>query len=171
MWKKSDQEFSEPLSVPPLQDNIPLGKAEQAVIGSSISIKGDLTGEEDLLIQGKVEGTIRLNQYNVTVGKNGTIKADIFAKGIQVDGEVEGNLNGEDHVIIRKTGHVSGHIRAPKVGLEEGCRFKGSIEMDCVAAKKETKQTQKNQTPLPFTTPGKEKNKIETEQEKAKPVF
>ncbi len=171
MWKKSNEEFSEPLSVPPLQGDFSTGGNEQAVIGSSITIKGDLTGEEDLVIQGKVEGTIRLNQYNVTVGKNGRIKADIYAKGIKIDGEVDGNLYGEEQVVIRKTGHVRGNIKAPKVGMEEGCRFKGSVEMDAVPAKKETKSVQKDQSLLPATTPAKEKGKVEVAPEKVKPVF
>ena len=105
-----------------------------AAIGASIMIKGELTGEEDLVIQGCVEGTIHFKQHHVTVGKNGRIKAEVHAKGISIEGEVEGNLFAEEFVRIQKEGHVKGDIFSPKVALEEGCRFKGGIKMESVPA-------------------------------------
>lgn len=140
MWKKSDNEYPEPLNVASSQSNaLPLGMREQAVIGPSITMKGDLVGEEDLVIQGKVEGTIHLNQFSLTIGKNGRVRADIYAKVIRVEGEVDGNLFGEEQVIVRKTGHVKGNITAPNVALEEGCRFKGSVDMESLTAAKQSK--------------------------------
>ncbi len=99
------------------------------MIGPTINIKGDLVGEEDLLIEGRVDGKVELRHHSVTVGKNGHIKADIFAKTITVEGTVEGNLYGEEQLIVRQSGTVRGNIVSPRVALEDGSNFKGSIDM------------------------------------------
>jgi cytoskeletal protein CcmA (bactofilin family) len=137
MWKKSEQEESHPQPAPaPMQQPVAVPKAsvpqvreQAAMIGSSISIKGDLTGEEDLMIEGKVEGKIELRRHCVTIGKNGRIKGDIYGKTITVEGTVEGNLYGEEQLIVRHSGTVRGNIVAPRVALEDGSNFKGSIDM------------------------------------------
>ena len=103
---------------------------EAAIIGPSIQINGDLSGEEDLIIQGKVTGTIQLKEKSLTVGTQGKVNANVLAKRVIVEGEVKGDLYGSENVAIRKTGNVHGNIVSPKVSLEEGCRFKGSIDMD-----------------------------------------
>jgi cytoskeletal protein CcmA (bactofilin family) len=103
---------------------------EAAVIGPSIQMKGDLSGEEDLVIQGKVSGTIQLREKSLTVGSKGQVDANVVAHSIIVEGEVNGDLYGSERVSIRKTGNVQGNIVSPKVSLDEGCRFKGSIDMD-----------------------------------------
>lgn len=105
-------------------------RQEGATIGPSITIKGDLTGDEDLVIQGRVEGKVDLKQNNLTVGKNGRIKANVFGKLICVEGEVEGDLFGQEQVIVRASGQVRGNISAPRVTLEDGARFKGGIDME-----------------------------------------
>jgi len=138
MWKKSEPEefHSQPAPAPqvqpiPAQRN-PMPQSQSkghAVIGSTILIKGDLSGDEDLLIDGQVEGSIRFPRHNVTIGKNGTIKADIYGKTITVEGTVEGNLNGEEQLIVRHSGTVHGNIVAPRVALEDGSNFKGNIDM------------------------------------------
>jgi cytoskeletal protein CcmA (bactofilin family) len=103
---------------------------EAAVIGRSIHIDGNLKGEEDLRIEGDVSGTIQLNNHSLTIGKDGKIKADVHAKAITVDGNMDGDLYGSERVSIRKSARVTGNIVAPRVSLEDGARFKGSIEMD-----------------------------------------
>jgi cytoskeletal protein CcmA (bactofilin family) len=103
---------------------------EAAVIGRSIHIDGNLKGEEDLRIEGDVTGTIQLNNHSLTIGKDGKIKADVHAKVITVDGNMDGDLYGAERVSIRKTARVAGNIVAPRVSLEDGARFKGSIEME-----------------------------------------
>ena len=108
--------------------------SERAIIGPSITIKGDVTGEEDLLIQGRVEGKVDLAQHNVTVGANGRIKANIFGRSVTVEGEVEGDLHAEEQIAIRKSGRVLGNVSAPRVTIEDGAMFKGSIDMDRKAA-------------------------------------
>ena len=99
-----------------------------ATIGSSISVKGEISGSEDLLIEGQVDGAIQLHDSDVTVGSTGRVTANIHAKRIYVDGEVTGDLLG-DEVLIRESGRVVGDATAPRVTLESGCRFRGSIDM------------------------------------------
>lgn len=104
------------------------------MIGPSIIIKGEVTGAEDLLIQGKVEGNINLNGNQVSVGESGEVCANIQAKVVKIDGKVTGDITGNEKVIISRSGHVHGNIVAPRVTLEDGAIFKGSIDMDPVGA-------------------------------------
>jgi cytoskeletal protein CcmA (bactofilin family) len=101
-----------------------------ASIGPSISIRGDLSGEENLIIQGRVDGTIDLKENCLTIGKEGRVKASIRARVIKVEGHLEGNLHGRDQVVVRRSGVVLGDIVTPRIALEDGCRFKGFIDMD-----------------------------------------
>ena len=101
-----------------------------AAIGASIRIRGDVSGDENLIIQGEVDGTVKVIGHNVTISKTGKVKADITAKQIIVEGELSGDMTGEEKVIIRQTGNVHGNIIAPRVTLEDGALFKGSIEME-----------------------------------------
>jgi len=103
---------------------------EAAVIGPSIHIDGDVRGEEDLLIEGEVNGTLQLKSNSLTVGPQGKVRADVYAHSIFVDGLVEGDLFGSERVAIRKNAQVRGNITSPRVSLEDGAKFKGSIEMD-----------------------------------------
>lgn len=132
MWKKPESEPLQPevTSLAPARSAPNETRREKATIGSSITIKGELTGDEDLLIHGKVEGRVDLKKNNVTVGKSGRIKADLFGEIISVEGEVEGNLFGSEQVVVRQSGVVRGNITAPRVSLEDGSKFKGSIDME-----------------------------------------
>ncbi len=115
-----------------------------AMIGASIRIQGDISGAENLLIHGKVEGKISLQKNDVTVGQAGQINADISAKTIRIDGEVNGDINGAEKVVITSTGRVRGNIVAPRMTLEDGAKFKGSIDMDPdESAKSASEKTQK----------------------------
>jgi cytoskeletal protein CcmA (bactofilin family) len=105
-------------------------EAAAAGIGPSITIVGDVSGEEDLTILGKVEGKILLPKHSVTIGHGGRVKADIQAKFVSVAGEVHGNLVAGEQIVIRKTATMLGNLTAPRVGLEDGCRFRGSVEME-----------------------------------------
>lgn len=108
---------------------------EMATIGPSISIQGDLAGEEDLVIQGSVEGTVSLKQNLLTIGKDGQVNATINARVLTVEGSVEGDLRAEEQVVLKKSANVRGNISSPRVTLEDGARFKGSIDMDGDPAK------------------------------------
>ena len=105
------------------------GEENVANIGKSISIKGDLTGNEDIVIEGTVEGKIDLPNNQLTVGANGTVRAEITAKGIVVIGRVSGNVHGTERVEVQATGVVEGDVVAPKLGVAEGAVVNGSIKM------------------------------------------
>jgi cytoskeletal protein CcmA (bactofilin family) len=98
-------------------------------IGKSVVIKGELNGSEDLTIEGHVEGTIQLRDHVLTIGPNGRIKAQVFAKSVVVLGEVTGNVTASDKVDIRDAGSVDGDIIAPRVAIAEGAHFRGSVDM------------------------------------------
>jgi cytoskeletal protein CcmA (bactofilin family) len=106
------------------------GSRSIAVIGKTITINGDVIGEESLVIDGKVEGTVRLNGYDLTVGQSGRVKASIAANVVRIEGEVSGDIAGIEKVVITKTGRVRGNIVAQRVTLEDGSNFKGSIDMN-----------------------------------------
>jgi cytoskeletal protein CcmA (bactofilin family) len=105
-------------------------RGEAATIGPSIRIKGELSGEEDTIIEGLVEGSVNLEKNHLTIGNNGRVNADVRAKTVTILGELRGDVVGNEKVVIRKTGNVRGNIVAPRVSLEEGAMFKGSIEME-----------------------------------------
>jgi cytoskeletal protein CcmA (bactofilin family) len=98
-------------------------------IGKSVVIKGELNGSEDLTIEGQVEGTIQLRDHVLTIGANGRIKAQVFAKAVIVLGEVTGNVTASDKVDIRDNGSVDGDIISPRVAIAEGAHFRGSVDM------------------------------------------
>lgn len=108
----------------------PPRRGDRATIGPSIFIKGDLTGDEDLVIEGRVEGKVDLKQNNVTIGKNGRVKADVYGRVVTVEGEVDGNVVAHEQAFLRQSGAIRGNISAPRVVLEDGSRFKGSIDME-----------------------------------------
>jgi cytoskeletal protein CcmA (bactofilin family) len=133
-WKKPEEETQpaparQPASTTP-RPTADVGRSPTATIGSSISITGDIQGDEDLTVDGKVDGKIDLRKHRVTVGREGRVKADIYARSIRIEGQVHGNLIGESEVVIQKTGQVRGNITAPSVQLENGSKFKGSIDME-----------------------------------------
>src|SRR5215204_4313022 len=98
-------------------------------IGKSVVIKGELSGSEDLTIEGHVEGRIDLKDNVLTIGPNGKIKAEVFAKAVVVLGEVTGNINATEKVDIRDNGSVDGDIASPRVAIAEGAHFRGSVDM------------------------------------------
>jgi cytoskeletal protein CcmA (bactofilin family) len=100
-----------------------------SVLGPTLYFKGDLSAEEDLLIQGRVEGSISHTQ-RLTVGAQGTVKANIRAQLIIVEGTVEGDLIAEKSVFMKETAKIRGNIFAPTVSIVEGASFSGSIDMD-----------------------------------------
>jgi len=136
MWKKD--EAGTPIPPQPGIDDSrmrpPAGQpakstAERATIGPSITVKGEVGGDEDLLIQGRVEGSVNLKQQSVTVGRQGRVKADIEGKVVAIEGEVEGNLKALEQVILKGSARVQGDITAPRVVLEDGASFRGLIDM------------------------------------------
>lgn len=101
-----------------------------AVLGATIKVKGDISGEENLLIEGQVEGSVSLSSHELTIGKTGKLNANLTAKNIRIDGQVDGDIIGKEKVIVTSTSQIKGNIVTPKMTLEEGARFKGTIDID-----------------------------------------
>jgi cytoskeletal protein CcmA (bactofilin family) len=128
-----------------------------AVIGPKIMFKGELTGEEDLLIQGKVEGSIDLKGNHLTIGSQGVIKANVAARTITVEGSVEGDIVAAEHIAIKSASRVKGNLKAERVTLEDGAKFRGSIDMDMDA---DAKTESKSSYTSPLSSPKEPKTDI-----------
>lgn len=142
MFKKSNEHTSEqnqelptsPVSETPAQ---PEGFGQnrvkehrRSVLSPSIAVKGDISGTEDLVLEGKMEGTISLPKNEILIGPDGQVKADLTALKVSIEGHVTGDIRGSERVVIKHSGKVEGNIVAPRVVLEDGCQFKGSVEMN-----------------------------------------
>jgi cytoskeletal protein CcmA (bactofilin family) len=122
-------------------------KNGQATIGPTVTVKGEISGDENLLIEGSVEGKVMIRRHLVTVGERGRVAADIEAANVRVAGEVRGNLTGTDQVVLLATGRVEGDIKAGNVTLENGARFKGSIDMETAEKTGAAQQRQSDAQP------------------------
>ncbi len=133
LWQKPEHDRPAPSESPsssaPTVPQREHSSSNPATIGQSVQIEGELTGQEDLVIDGKIDGKITLEGHHLTVGPNGRIHAEVHAKSVQVNGEVSGNIVADDKVEISSTGSVLGDITAPRVALADGSSFKGSIDM------------------------------------------
>src|SRR5215831_5231372 len=115
--------------------NAVLNNQEQATIGKSLVIKGEVTGSESLYIDGRVEGSVNLPGNRVTVGRNGQVQANINAKEVVVLGKVKGNVTASDRVDIRSEGSLGGDVICQRISIEDGAWFKGSIDIRKPGAK------------------------------------
>ena len=106
------------------------GDRSSARLGSSLHVKGEISGSEDLLIDGSVEGLIQLDERKLTVGATAKVTADIIAREVVVYGTVKGNLRAKDRIEIKKDGSVNGDLTTSRIMIEDGAYFKGSIEID-----------------------------------------
>ncbi len=133
MWKKDEIPAPAPPPTheprPVTEHAAPKGSDESATIGRSITIKGEVTGDEDLLIQGHVDGSVQLRQHAVRVGSEGKVKASIVARLVTVEGRVEGDITAEEQIALRNSAWVEGDLTAPRVVLEDGARFRGGVDM------------------------------------------
>ena len=116
-----------PAAAPTSSTAIPTG--EQATIGKSLIVKGEVSGSESLYIDGKVEGAINLPGNRVTVGRNGQVAANIMAREVVVLGKVRGNVSASDRVDIRSEGSLTGDVAAARISIEDGAFFKGGIDI------------------------------------------
>ncbi len=103
---------------------------EIAHIGKSVIIKGELSGSEDLYLDGEVEGSIELKQNSLTIGPNGRVKAKVSAKSVIVDGKVDGNVFGTERVEVRGSAVVTGDIVTKRIVIAEGASFRGSVTQE-----------------------------------------
>jgi cytoskeletal protein CcmA (bactofilin family) len=154
MWKKEDQKSqgvpeistapvnspaaSAPGSVASLRENssaVPVSARAVACISQGIKIKGEVYGSEDLFIDGHVEGKLEIGNASLTVGPNGSVKADINAREVIVRGRIEGKVSGREKVQLWSTGHVTGEVQTERLSIEEGGTLRGKVE----AGKAQTK--------------------------------
>ena len=156
MWKRDEsvKPAAPPASTPAAAPSAPaavtpvaeprahLGR-DMVNIGKSVVIKGELNGSEDLTIEGHVEGKIELKDHVLTIGPNGKIKAEVYAKAVIVLGEVHGNVLASEKVDIRDGGSVDGDIVSPRVAIAEGAHFRGSVDMQRKAGQPAPQQAQK----------------------------
>src|ERR1700732_1898921 len=120
---------NEPLAAPRPATATTTTTADQATIGKSLVIKGEVTGSESLYIDGRVEGSVNLPGHRVTVGRNGQVQANINAKEVVVLGKVKGNVTASDRVDIRNEGSLGGDVVCQRISIEDGAWFKGSIDI------------------------------------------
>ena len=155
MWKRDEsvKPAAAPAQTPATAPSAPVAAAPNAEpraqlgrdmvnIGKSVVIKGELSGSEDLTIEGQVEGRIDLKDNVLTIGPNGKIKAEVFAKAVVVLGEVTGNVTASEKVDIRDNGSVDGDVASPRVAIAEGAHFRGSVDMQRAGQKAQQSQQQ-----------------------------
>jgi cytoskeletal protein CcmA (bactofilin family) len=136
MWGKKNADVMSPLDAITEHD-------ETGWLGSSLQVKGEITGTEDLLIDGAVDGLIHLDDWKLTVGTAAKVTADINARDVVVYGTVKGNVRAKGRIEIKKDGSIVGNLTTAQIMIEDGADFKGSIEIDRSA----TEQAEKNVAP------------------------
>ena len=155
MWKSTPGSDTKPMTTPSSTPNMPTPprpsleparsrefQSEMAHIGKSVIIRGELSGSEDLYLDGEVEGNIALMDHNLIVGPNGRVRANIVAKEVVVHGKVDGNVQGHDRVELKKSAVLSGDISTQRIVIEDGAFFKGAIDIrkDKESGKSESKR-------------------------------
>jgi cytoskeletal protein CcmA (bactofilin family) len=125
---------------------------EQASIGRSLTFKGEISGGESLYIDGRIEGTINIPDHRVTVGRNGSIKADINAREVVIMGKVHGNVICSDRLDIRSEGSVTGDVVVQRISVEDGAILKGSVQVQASNEKKNQNQNKSAEAPKPMAT-------------------
>jgi cytoskeletal protein CcmA (bactofilin family) len=128
MWNNDEQSPGQ--SSDSSTSSTPRRSTELTRIGASVTLEGDLTCEEDLRLDGRLKGTVSVPQHRVLISSTGKVRANVFARVIEVEGQVRGDLEGAERVVVKATGNVVGNLRAPRVSLENGAQFKGSIDME-----------------------------------------
>jgi len=126
-----------------------------SVIGPTLIFKGELSANEDLIIEGEIEGKIAHQDKNLTVGKNGRVKADIHAQQIEILGRVDGDIRGDDIVKLAKTAIVNGNIQCGRISMEDGAHFSGSITMETRAPKPVARKSGEEDSLAGEAKPGK----------------
>lgn len=152
MLQSPEPKYS-PNAVPPTNNYTPVKPAtspmDQANIGRSLVIKGEVTGAESLFIDGRVEGTINFPDNRVTVGRNGTVAANITAKEVVIMGKVQGNVDCADRLDIRSEGLLSGDVITHRISVEEGAILKGGVEVRNPEKKEQKTQAHVQNKPEP----------------------
>jgi cytoskeletal protein CcmA (bactofilin family) len=146
MWKRKEDEYTTPSgssTTPPLSNPVTpapsrpaepvrsdsLRSGEVATIGKSVVVKGELSGSEDLIVDGEVEGSITLRGQSLTIGPNGRVRANIEARNVILHGRVDGDIHASERVELRKSASLSGDISTARISIEDGAFFKGGIDI------------------------------------------
>lgn len=127
--KKEDEEMPAAKIEPPAPTASDVRKRKVSVIGPTLKFKGELSANEDLIIEGEIQGTIAHQDKNLTVGREGRVKADINARTVEIFGSVEGDIRGDDVVKLAKTADVKGNVFCSRIVMEDGAKFSGNIDM------------------------------------------
>lgn len=134
MWKKDETQTAPSGAAQGQRTGGSSPSSGRATIGPSITIRGDVTGSEDLVIQGQIDGSVTLDLHSISVGTEGRVNANIHGRVIMVEGTVEGDLIAKEQIVLRGTAHVLGDIKAPRVVLEDGATFRGLVDMAAAPA-------------------------------------
>lgn len=142
MWEKKESDTQRgqqsqaasrsdaPYPSPPLSaSGSPIKGRGSANIGPSLVIKGEVSGSEDLTIEGQVEGKIHMRDHNINIAQSGRVNAEIHAKGVVIYGEVNGNVFADDKIEIAETGRLVGDLSSPRIAISDGAQFRGSVDM------------------------------------------
>ena len=129
MFKKTDDDSRDLASPPRIGQTRPVRSKNVSVIGPTLVIKGELSADEDLVIEGQIEGTIAHHKKNLTIGKEGRVKADIHASSVLVEGQLVGDIHSEGVVSLSASASVKGNIHCGRIVMQDGARFSGRIEM------------------------------------------
>jgi cytoskeletal protein CcmA (bactofilin family) len=135
---------------PPKTGNAPL---EQASIGRSLVIKGEISGAESLYVDGRIEGTINIPEHRVTIGRNGVVAADVNAREVVIMGKVNGNIICSDRLDIRSEGSVTGDVVTQRISVEDGAHLRGSVQVQAAEQKKPAQQAKPMETSKPVEPP------------------
>ncbi|MEJ2299041.1 MAG: polymer-forming cytoskeletal protein [Woeseiaceae bacterium] len=156
--KKKDDEFDYAKEEPPVESPPEGRKRTTSVIGPTLKFKGELSANEDLIIEGEIEGIIAHQEKNLTVGRDGRVKADIAARKVEIYGNVEGDVRGEEIVKIMKSAIVKGNIYCGRIVMEDGAQFSGSIEMSQNKSKDQSKDKPSSGKTTSLPLPDSSKN-------------
>ncbi len=136
MWERKEAKEGRPAQSAPGRPHFDAAErksnasgASLVNIGPSIFIKGELSGDEDLTIEGKVEGKIELKNHNLTIGSKGKIQAEVHANAVTIKGDVTGNVHAKERVEIADSGRLTGDITSPRIVISDGAHFRGSVDM------------------------------------------
>lgn len=130
MFKKIDDDGRPNIASPPkIGQALPVRSKNVSVIGPTLVFKGELSADEDLVIEGHIEGTIAHHKKHLTIGREGRVKADIHASSVIVEGHLVGDIHSEGIVSLAKGANVKGNIYCSRIVMEDGARFKGMIDM------------------------------------------
>jgi cytoskeletal protein CcmA (bactofilin family) len=123
---------------------------EQATIGRSLVIKGEISGAESLFVDGRIEGTVNIPEHRVTVGRNGVVTADVNAREVVIMGKVHGNIICSDRLDIRSEGSVTGDVVVQRISVEDGAILKGSVQVQASEQKKPQQQSKSSESQKPM---------------------